>query len=176
MKNNYEKVWDALVEYGVIDENKVYDDKSLLREIERNDAYGKVHYSLFEELLNTRRFREVVEKNLKVREYKKKDIVQDGETFVIPKTRQVVYYRKGRKISYYLAQKRRWSEKEINWMKENRVLPTKLMLYKYYQNFGEVRTVSSVMAKRYQLSGAKQGKKKKRILTKEATEVEEKNL
>jgi len=184
MKANYEEVWETLVEYGIIDEKNIYDDKSLIREIEKNDRLGRIQYSLFYELLETEHFKQAIQSNLKVQEFKKKDVVQDGEKFVIPKTRQVTYYRKGRKVQYYLAQKRKWNENETQWMKENRSLPTKLMLYKYYQNFGEIRTVSSVMTKRSQLSRrssrqhmavkkpGSNGRTKRRTLTKGGVEVE----
>lgn len=175
MKNNYEKVWDALVEYGVIDETKIYDEKSLLKEIEKKDTSGKIHYSLYEELLNTRRFREVIQQNLKVKEMKTKDIVQDGERFEIPKTRKITYYRKGKKIEYYLAQRRKWNREELEWMQKNRTLPTKLMLYKYYQNFGENRTVSSIISKRRKIGTYTKEKQKRRTLTKKMTEIEEEN-
>ena len=183
MKANYEEVWETLEEYGIIDENNVHDDRSLLKEIEKNDKMGKIPYALFYELLETKKYREVVERNLQVNEYKKKDVVQDGEKYVIPKTKQVTYFRRGRKIQYYLAAKRRWKENEISWIQENRSLPTKLMLYKFYQNFGEVRTVSSVMTKRRNLGGTRQHmtvKKsnsagKKRILDHRGNETEDAN-
>ena len=190
METDYEAEFEKLEQRGLFNSENVYDRKSFLEELRKNDHQCRIHYAFVDSLVETNAFEKMVQtniSNLKIDQQKKRDVVQDGDKFVIPKTKQVTYYRKGRKIQYYLAQKRKWNDNEIMWMRENRTLPTKLMLYKYYQNFGEVRSISSVMTKRRQVSrmrhsnthmAVKSGKAasgKRRVLNSKATEIEDDN-
>lgn len=187
---DYEKEFDKLQRNGMFNPDNVYDKETFLAELRKHDTLGKIHYSFVDSLMNTKHFDRLITANinsLRVTQQKKKDMVTDGEQFVISKNRQVSYYRNGRKITYYRTPKRQWTQKETEWVRENRTLPTKLYLYKFYQNFGQHRTIQSLTTKRYTLGktiggtktakktsyGAMKTKPKRRILTKTGEEIDE---
>jgi hypothetical protein len=170
MKVNYEEVWEQLCRYKVIDPRGVFDQRSLIEQIKRNDSMGKIHFSLVYELVETDRFKRVVNENIQVQQTNKQDTVTDDVTYMIPKKTYTVYTKHGKHIRYMPAERRIWTGQEKGWIQQHRHLPSRLMLYKYYENFGPHRSVNSVMAKRYTV-GRISRKKQKQIDKKETRQA-----
>jgi len=149
---HYEEVIEDFLDRGLIDPEQVRDSGSLWKELKKNDPDDKVTVRLFEELLETRRYKEIIADNLTVKTMVTKDVVSDGQKYEIKKPRKVEYIRQGRRVVYYTRGSVPWTNKEVKWLRTNKALPTKLLLYRYYQEFGTKRTVSSIKTRRYRMS------------------------
>lgn len=148
---HYEEVIEDMLDRELIDPEKVTDQQSFWTELKKFDTDNKISIQLFEELIETQAYGRLINNNLTVVQTPRKDIVSDGEKFEIPRTKKVSYMKGGRKVVYYTRGRVAWGNNEVSWLRENRTLPTKLLLYRYYQKFGTRRTVSSITSKRYSM-------------------------
>jgi len=149
---HYEEVMEEFLDRGLIDSDRIRDSASLWKELKKNDREDKITVRLFEELLETRAYKELLADNLTVKTMVTKDVVSDGRKYEVKKPRKVEYVRQGRRVVYYTRGSVPWTDKEVKWLRSNKALPTKLLLYRYYQEFGTRRTVSSIKTRRYRLS------------------------
>lgn len=151
-KEQYEQVWNELVEYKVIDENTLFSENDLINQIMKNMEKRKFSSALVEHMIDTDGYKNSIDRNItfKITKGEKEEKIEDGYTLVIPKGKKVQYNRKGRQVTYYKSNSRKWNHEELRFLMANRNLATKTLIYKYNASFTP-RTSGSISTKAYRV-------------------------